>query len=138
MVSGELSIFYFEIDSTEIYHLSFTIHHSYFGEEMFSHMPFLWWVGFSLYLFNIGVGVAAQLKVFRAPLFHHLLYFFVFLGAIAAFFSVFHPFQLLTVSALLYMPRTKPPSKRHIFAAVVGLFGYLGTLWQMVFLLGGG
>ncbi len=98
-----------------------------------SDLPSVWWVGFGLYLVNIGVGIAAQFGIFRIGKAHHLLYFLVFLSALGAFFAVLHPLQLLTVSALLYMPLTRPPSLRHPIVALLGLFGYLFVLLSVSF-----
>lgn len=95
-------------------------------------LSYLWAIAFTLYLINMGVGFAAQMRWYHFGLTHHILYFFVFVTAIGATLVSFHPFLLMTLSALTYMPVSKPGTWKHPMAALVGLSGYL-----LPFALGG-
>lgn len=93
-----------------------------FGSIILSGMFYL---AFTLYVINLGVGAAAQLKHLHFGWFHHALYFAVFLSAIIAAALHFHPALLLTLGVLAYMPKSNPGTWRHPAAALVGFSGYL-------------
>ncbi len=92
----------------------------------------IWSIALSLYLINMGVGLAAQMRWYHFGLTHHILYFLVFVSAIGATLVSLHPLMLLTLSALTYMPFSKPGTWRHPTAASFGLLGYF-----LPFVLGG-
>lgn len=96
-----------------------------FGFIMLDEMFYL---ALTLYMINLAVGAAAQLKHLHFGWFHHALYFAVFLSAIAATIWHFHPALLLTLGVLAYMPKSKPGTWRHPAAALVGFSGYLCAL----------
>jgi hypothetical protein len=87
----------------------------------------VWWLAVSLYIFNIGIGLAAQFLRMKFGAFHHALYFAVFVSAILATLIWQHPLLLLTLSALCYMPISQPGTWKHPTAAAVGLIGYLSS-----------
>ncbi|MCA9711697.1 MAG: hypothetical protein KDK70_38030 [Myxococcales bacterium] len=84
-------------------------------------------LGLGLYALNLAVGLAAQLGL-RLGWWHHALYAVVFASALAAAAWSLHPALLLTLAALAAMPKTRPGSRWHPLAALVGLSGYLGAL----------
>ena len=94
-------------------------------------MTLLGWTAL-LYLFNLGLGMGLQLRLFhlRWPVLHHVLY-----GAIFALtlFSLFLAWRaranvwplLISVALLSVLPRTRGGTPHHAFAALgIGL-GYL-------------
>jgi hypothetical protein len=85
----------------------------------------MFYLALTLYVINLAVGAAAQLKHLHFGWLHHALYFAVFLSAIAATILRFHPALLLTLGVLAYMPKSKPGTWRHPAAALVGFSGYL-------------
>ena len=88
-------------------------------------------LGFGLYLLNFAVGFAAQFRLARFGIWHHLLYFVVFGGAVAALVFAREWWLLLTVACLAGFPRARPRTWIHPTLGVVGLVGYLlavGTL----------
>lgn len=86
-------------------------------------------VGLALYLVNCAAGLAAQLGLVRLGIWHHVMYAFVFAGAIAALVFAFHPALLVTVLALAVFPRARPRTPSHPALAVIGLAGYLFALF---------
>ncbi len=81
-----------------------------------------------LYLVNCLVGVAAQIGGIGFGRWHHALYALVFLAAIAALLSNFHPGLCVVVAALAMFPRARPRTFWHPALAVIGLLGYGVTL----------
>ena len=75
-------------------------------------------VAFGLYLLNLAVGVAAQLRLARFGVWHHVLYFGVFASAVAAL-------VLAQEAWLAYFPRARPRTWLHPALGAVGLVGYL-------------
>ena len=95
-------------------------------------LPYVWPSAIVLYVLNLGVGFMAQMRWYDFGLAHHILYFFVFVSAIAATLVHFHPLLLITLADLTYMPVSKPGTWKHPAAAMVGFSGYL-----LPFFLGG-
>ncbi|MER3481941.1 MAG: hypothetical protein C4332_00990 [Meiothermus sp.] len=85
-------------------------------------------VAFTLYLLNFAVGLAAQLRLGNFGIWHSLLYFTVFVSAVAALVFIRAPWLLLTVACLAIFPRARPRTWLHPTLGVVGLAGYLLTL----------
>lgn len=85
-------------------------------------------VGFGLYLLNLGVGLAAQLRLARFGVWHHLLYFAVFASTAAALFFTREIGMILTVVCLSAFPRARPRTWIHPTLGVLGLVGYLLSL----------
>jgi len=82
-------------------------------------------VAFGLYLLNLAVGVAAQLRLARFGVWHHVLYFGVFASAVAALVLAQEAWLGLTVACLAYFPRARPRTWLHPALGAVGLVGYL-------------
>jgi len=74
------------------------------------------------------VGLAALLLRLKFGIYHHILYFFVFAFAIFALLFHFHPALLLTIAALLVLPKTRGRDFKHAGAAGVGMLGYIFSL----------
>lgn len=85
------------------------------------------YLGLGLYALNLAIGLSAQLGL-RWGTWHHVLYALVFVGAIVAAVTSFHPALLLTLAALAVMPKTRPGSPWHPLVALLGLGGYIGAL----------
>lgn len=85
-------------------------------------------VGFGLYLLNLGVGLAAQLRLARFGVWHHLLYFAVFVSTAAALFFTREIGLILTVVCLSAFPRARPRTWIHPTLGVLGFVGYLLSL----------
>ncbi|PZA07815.1 MULTISPECIES: hypothetical protein [unclassified Meiothermus] len=85
-------------------------------------------LGFGLYLLNLGVGLAAQLRLARFGVWHHWLYFAVFLSAAAALFFTRQAGLILTVASLAAFPWARPRSWIHPTLGALGLVGYLLSL----------
>ncbi len=85
-------------------------------------------VAFALYLLNFAVGLAAQLRLGRFGIWHHLLYFAVFVSALAALVFLRAGWLLLTVACLAVFPRARPRTWLHPTLGVLGLVGYLLAL----------
>lgn len=86
------------------------------------------YVGFGLYLLNFAVGLGAQLFGLRLGIWHHVLYGFVFAGAVGAAITSWHIGMVVTLVALALFPKARPRTPWHPALAVVGLLGYLWTL----------
>lgn len=84
---------------------------------------------FGLYLLNLGVGLAAELRLARFGVWHHLLYFAVFASAAAALFFTQEAGLILTVACLAVFPWARPRTWMHPTLGVLGLVGYLLGLW---------
>ncbi len=82
-------------------------------------------LGFALYVLNLLVGLAAHLRLWHFGIWHHLLYFVVFISALAALVLTREWWLLLTVGSLAWFPRAKPRTWLHPTLGVVGLVGYL-------------
>lgn len=82
-------------------------------------------VAFGLYLLNLAVGLAAQLRLGRFGVWHHVLYFAVFASALAALVLAREGWLLLTAACLAYFPRARPRTWVHPALGIVGLMGYL-------------
>lgn len=82
-------------------------------------------VAFALYLLNFAVGAAAQLRLGHFGVWHHLLYFMVFVSAVAALVFTREWWLLLTVACLAAFPKARPRTPIHPTLGVVGLVGYL-------------
>jgi hypothetical protein len=78
----------------------------------------------SLYLLNLGVGLAAQLRLARLGVWHHRLYFAVFVSAAAALLLLREGWLLLTVACLALFPRARPRTWTHPALGLTGLLGY--------------
>ncbi len=81
-------------------------------------------LGFGLYLANFSVGLAAQLRLARFGVWHHVLYFAVFASAVAALVFAREWWLILTVACLALFPRARPRTWLHPTLGVVGLAGY--------------
>ncbi len=92
----------------------------------------LFFVGLALYLANLALGVAVQTRfvsLHRMRWVHHVLYFFVFAGAILALVGLLISEKRwwllsLTVGALAVLPRYKGGTRAHMILALLGLVGY--------------
>lgn len=82
-------------------------------------------VGFSLYVLNLLVGLAAQLRLARFGLWHHGLYLVVFLSTVLALVLTREWWLLLTVGCLTLFPKARPHTWPHPTLGAVGLVGYL-------------
>ncbi len=88
--------------------------------------------GLGLYLANLALGVAVQLRyvsLHRMRWVHHALYFVVFVGAILAVVGLMIGrskwwMLTLTIGALAVLPRYKGGTRPHMVLAVLGLVGY--------------
>jgi len=85
-------------------------------------------LGLGLYLLNFAVGLAAQFRLARFGLWHHLLYFLVFAAAVAALGLTREGWLLITVACLAAFPKARPHTWLHPTLGVVGLVGYLLAL----------
>jgi hypothetical protein len=81
-------------------------------------------VGFGLYGFNMVVGLAAQFG-WRFGIWHHVLYFVVFLSTGLAFLVSREPSLVLTLACLALFPKAKPRTWLHPTLAFMGAAGYL-------------
>ncbi|WP_299432032.1 hypothetical protein [uncultured Meiothermus sp.] len=86
--------------------------------------PFLA-VGYGLYALNVLVGMAAQLRLGQFGIWHHRLYFAVFVSTIAALVFAREGWLLLTVGCLALFPKARPHTWLHPTLGGVGLVGYL-------------
>lgn len=82
-------------------------------------------VGFGLYVLNLLVGLAAQLRLARFGLWHHGLYLVVFLSAVLALVLTREWWLLLTVACLALFPKARPHTWLHPTLGATGLVGYL-------------
>jgi hypothetical protein len=82
-------------------------------------------VGFSLYVLNLLVGLAAQLRLAHFGLWHHGLYLLVFISTLAALVYSKEWWLLLTVACLTLFPKARPRTWLHPTLGMVGLLGYL-------------
>jgi hypothetical protein len=89
---------------------------------------FVFWCAFGLYGVNLLVGVVARLGWYKFGLAHHVLYFIVFVFALAAAALRFHPSLIVTLLALAAMPKSKPHTWKHPALAVAGFAGYCGAV----------
>jgi hypothetical protein len=85
------------------------------------------YVGLGLYAFNLAVGLLAR-RGWRLGVWHHVLYAVVLAGALAAAMVAFHPALLVTLAALVAMPKLHPRTPWHPRVAVIGFLGYVGAL----------
>lgn len=85
-------------------------------------------LGLSLYGLNCAAGLAAQLRLVRLGVSHHVLYFVVFATTAAAIVFAFHPALLVTAVTLAVFPRARPRTPWHPLLAAIGLLGYLLAL----------
>ena len=85
-------------------------------------------VAFGLYVLNLIVGVAAQLRLAHFGVWHHLLYFVVFATAVAALILAREGWLILTAGCLALMPRARPRTWLHPTLASIGLAGYVLAL----------
>lgn len=82
-------------------------------------------VALGLYLLNLAAGLAAQLRLGRLGLWHHVLYFAVFASALAALVLAREGWLLLSVACLACFPRARPGTWLHPALGIAGLMGYL-------------
>lgn len=82
-------------------------------------------LGFGLYMVNLAVGLAAQLRLARFGIWHHLLYFVVFAAALAAMVWAREWWLGLTVACLALFPRARPRTWLHPALGILGLLGYV-------------
>jgi hypothetical protein len=88
--------------------------------------------GLGLYLANLALGVAVQLRyvsLHRMRWVHHALYFVVFVGAVLAIVGLMIGrskwwMLTLTIGALAILPRYKGGTRPHMVLALLGLVGY--------------
>jgi hypothetical protein len=88
--------------------------------------------GLGLYLTNLTLGVAVQLRyvsLHRMRWVHHALYFVVFVGAVLAIVGLMIAgskwwMLTLTIGALAVLPRYKGGTRPHMILALLGLVGY--------------
>ena len=88
--------------------------------------------GLGLYLANLALGVAVQLRyvsLHRMRWVHHALYFVVFVGAVLAIVGLMIAgskwwMLTLTIGALAVLPRYKGGTRPHMVLALLGLVGY--------------
>ncbi|WP_027882833.1 hypothetical protein [Meiothermus rufus] len=85
-------------------------------------------VGLALYLLNLLVGLAAQLRLGRFGLWHHGLYLVVFVSTVAALVLAREGWLLITVGCLALFPKARPHTWLHPTLGAVGLAGYLLAL----------
>lgn len=95
---------------------------------MLNLMSWLLGLAFALYLLNFAVGLAAQLRLGRFGVWHHLLYFAVFVSAAATLVFLRSPWLAVTVACLAIFPRARPRTWLHPTLGVVGLAGYVLAL----------
>lgn len=86
--------------------------------------PFLA-VGLGLYLLNLLVGLAAQLRLAHFGLWHHALYLVVLVSAVLALVFTREWWLLLTIACLALFPKARPHTWPHPTLGAVGLVGYL-------------
>jgi hypothetical protein len=93
----------------------------------------VFWTAFALYVANLALGVSVQLRwvsTKRARWVHHVLYFAVFVGALAAATALlvvggrWWAF-LLTLTCLALLPRFKGGSRIHMALTFSGFLGYV-------------
>ena len=92
-------------------------------------LPF---TGLGLYLANLALGVAVQLRyvsLHKMRWVHHTLYFAVFVGAVLAIVGLMIAgskwwMLTLTIGALAVLPRYKGGTRPHMVLALLGLVGY--------------
>jgi hypothetical protein len=95
---------------------------------MLNPMPPVLALAFGLYLLNLLVGLAAQLRLAHFGIWHHGLYFVVFLGALVALVVEREAWLTLTAACLAAMPKARPRTWLHPTLATVGLAGYVLAL----------
>ncbi|MCX8089162.1 MAG: hypothetical protein ACK40N_13220 [Meiothermus ruber] len=86
--------------------------------------PFLA-VGLGLYILNLLVGLAAQLRLAHFGIWHHALYLVVSASAVLALALTHDGWLLLTIACLALFPKARPRTWLHPTLGVVGLMGYL-------------
>jgi Ca2+/Na+ antiporter len=93
------------------------------------------WLGSSLYVANLLLGLSLQLRVInlhRARWVHHVLYFCVFVATAAATVALFSSGRwwalLPTLACLAVLPRFKGGSRPHAILTSLGLLGYVVAL----------
>jgi hypothetical protein len=82
-------------------------------------------LGFTVYTLNVCVGALAQWTSLRFGWLHHLLFAVVLATSIAALLFAFHPALVITVGALILMPRMRPHTLGHPVVAMTGFAAYL-------------
>ncbi|MFN3266221.1 MAG: hypothetical protein ACK41E_05205 [Deinococcales bacterium] len=91
--------------------------------------PWMPLVGFGLYCANLLLGMGLQLRLYslhKARWVHHVLYFLVFISALASLFSSNRWWALMpTLACLGLLPRFKGGTKQHLGLSFTGFFGYL-------------
>lgn len=82
-------------------------------------------VGLSVFVLNVLVGVIARFAHMGFGLWHHVLYAVTFATTILATLAGVRFGLLVTLAALAVFPRARPSSPWHPALAAVGLGGYV-------------